>query len=296
MRRRTLAALLCVTLVALAGCSGGDGPGASTATEDPAETDAPAATDTPQGTGDATEDDGAFSTPTADPEPLALSSVRTDAGLNTSAVLLAHSRALERSGGYRIETNRTVRDDEFTAIKKTTGVGTTAPLRYLYRVNRTQIQPSGPVTDRTARYHTPDRIYRRADVGGDDEPPRHWTNGSSRASVGEQFQHGTVGFTEASFYLMYDFEFAGNVTRDGRTLYRFTADSFDDTGNAPRTATEPDATLLVDRYGVIRRFRMHLAYEATGETLDQSMRTTAVGDVTVEEPDWTDEAEARTGG
>jgi len=284
MDRRIVSTLLVVALLALAGCSGGGGPGSPTAG------DASDGTDADEGPATATDgDDTGTPTRTADNEPLDVASVTTDSGLNTTALLLAHSRTLNRSGGYRIEANRTIRAPEGTSIRDTVIEGATTPVRYRYLVTYTFENESGTFeADLTEQYRTADRYYRRSRTARGQTT--HSVTETTRQRTRQRFRGGTIGFTEAGYYLMFDFAFEGNVTRDGTSLYRFSADSFAATNQRPRNATDPSATLLVDRTGVIRSADISFENANTGQELDLSMETVAVGDVAVAEPDWTDEA------
>jgi hypothetical protein len=136
---------------------------------------------------------------------------------------------------------------------------------------------------------TDDR-YERYNDTFDGQAPTTTVSETTRQRTRRQFQRGTIGFTEADYFLRYDFGFDGNVTREGTPLYRFSADSFAATNQRPRNTTDPSATLLVDRAGVIQSAHFSFENANTGQDLSLSIRTTAVGDVTVAEPDWTDEA------
>ena len=288
MDGRTLGVVLVVVLVALAGCSGGSGPGSPTADDEP---DASDGSGPEQGTDTGSDDDSTVEVSDADLEPLDLQSVRTDAGLNTSALLLAHFRALNRSGSYRVETNRTIVAPEGTSFRLVTATGSTTPLRQRYRVTRSFRNASGSfLGSRIDEYRTAAERYYRNNNTFDAQPATTTVSETTRRRTRGQYQRGTIGFTEADYFLMFDLEFDGNVTRDGTPLYRFSADGFARADRRPRNATDPSATLLVDRTGVIRSADFHFVNANTGQELDLSLETTAVGDVTVDEPDWTDEA------
>jgi hypothetical protein len=287
MDGRTLGVVLLVALVALAGCSGGGGPGSPTADGEP---DASDGSGPQQGTDTGSDDDSTRETPDADLEPLDLQAVRTGSGVNASALLLAHFRALNRSGSYRVETNRTVVAPEGTSFRLVTAAGSTTPLRQRYRVTRSFRNVSGSfLASRIDEYHTEDDRYERYNDTFDGQAATTTVSETTRQRTRRQYQRGTVGFTEADYFLMFEFAFAGNVTRDGTRLYRFGADAFAGADRRPRNATGPSATLLVDRTGVIRSADFQFVNANTGQKLSLSLETTAVGDVTVDEPDWTDE-------
>lgn len=88
------------------------------------------------------------------------------------------------------------------------------------------------------------------------------------------------------------FERAGTVKRDGRTLVRFDLTAFEGAGEGT-TVVEANATVLVGADGVVYSAARHVVLEEDGTTtrFDQTFRIEALGDVSVERPEWVDQAD-----
>lgn len=83
----------------------------------------------------------------------------------------------------------------------------------------------------------------------------------------------------------------GVVERDGQQLVRFELQSVD-SDRITGTVTNATGTVLVTSDGVVRDAHLRMDGTQDGEpwVIEQGFEITALGDVTVEEPDWVDEA------
>lgn len=87
------------------------------------------------------------------------------------------------------------------------------------------------------------------------------------------------------------FERTGTVERDGRTLVRFDLTEFEGTAEST-TVVEANATVLVGAEGVVYSAARHVVLEGDETTVrfDQVFRIEALGDVSIERPEWVDQA------
>lgn len=110
----------------------------------------------------------------------------------------------------------------------------------------------------------------------------------------------TNGFVEPSFvlrpYLLgVEYEHSGTVTRDDRTLHRFTSTGVNasavaehDLDEFPSSVERVDVTILVDERGVIRSFDASQTRSRGSETVTTgvSYEIPRIGNVTPSRPDW----------
>lgn len=95
-----------------------------------------------------------------------------------------------------------------------------------------------------------------------------------------------------------------NLTVDGATTHagvavtRFAADEFDSERSIPETIESASATVLVDADGVVRHIEQTWAGTHAGEdaTITITIDFEGIGDTTVAEPEWLDEARDATSG
>lgn len=85
---------------------------------------------------------------------------------------------------------------------------------------------------------------------------------------------------------------AGTVTRDGRTLDRYTVDGLAPTATLNGTLERIEGTALIDQRGIVRSANLTLQFRQDGVRQRQTAeyRVTTVGDVSVERAGWLDEA------
>ncbi|GAB3415700.1 hypothetical protein GCM10027435_12200 [Haloparvum alkalitolerans] len=90
----------------------------------------------------------------------------------------------------------------------------------------------------------------------------------------------------------------GATTRDGVAVTRFTADAYEPERTIPETVESAAATVLVDADGVVRHIEQTWAGTHAGEdaTITITIEFEGIGDTTVAEPGWLDEARDATGG
>ncbi|UPM41784.1 DUF7537 family lipoprotein [Halocatena salina] len=100
------------------------------------------------------------------------------------------------------------------------------------------------------------------------------------------------------------FEEADTVTRNDETLYKYNATGVDNakaftnvSGSTTIDSVESfNATLLVDKEGILRSFSFDITATSFGETQEMSaeIRTTDIGSTTVNEPEWIEEAKSQS--
>lgn len=272
--RRT--ALLLV-MVLLAGCLGGIGPGGSS--------------------GSAGPDDAAW----ADGE-----------GLNTTVLAEQHFETLRGEGSFTVNHSETVRvDGEARPDETRRPDGYTPPSYLRQRVdleNGRYIGESVTVGHRrSAHFVSPEETAaRQTNVSNGETTYRYQErSGDTRSERIDRFRSAAVveGLNRSlrGVTVGFDYTHVETIERDGETLYRYEAEQGLET--APPPFTEPPqgtATVLVTEDGVVHRFELEYAGEAT-VTVDGEERTvdvtqtfvrtyTAVGETTVERPEWVDHA------
>jgi len=275
--RQSLLVLAVAAMLVLAGCSGtgGSDPEASAG-------EAPGATETPADQPEATISD-----------PTELSGVSED-DVNATALFVSHARTLANessyatSDTYRIEERGS--DNESVTTKRLRS--SRSQQRSLYAIDRRSAVGEGTRTDNRTTYWLVEdgsaTVYNRYESDGsvsyetDDDPYRNFTTFYRQSSVYDQT---TLLF---NFELSYD----GTVDRDGRTLFRFTADSFAEGSSFVGNATDPSATVLVDGNGIVRsaEWNVDVTRDGRSVTITYSYQVDDVGDTSVEEPDWLDDA------
>lgn len=206
-----------------------------------------------------------------------------DAVTDTSALVRAHTAALESrsftahttttsrptDAEYRVVLNRTWRVDPTgtfrgSVVDTSTAVGD-APERYA----------RGP--DERAAWREGTTTYRRVERGGNVTYRRVDLFNSSvklSAAIQRQMLYRLNTRTEAT---------VTPVLRDGSRRYRVAA-SLNDTA----VTTNASMTLLVDPNGIVRTMRTNqtVRYRSGNRVVTRTVRIEAVGNTTVERPDW----------
>ncbi|MFC5972377.1 hypothetical protein ACFPYI_13635 [Halomarina salina] len=224
--------------------------------------------------------------------------------LNTSALAADHASNLREAGSFTVVLTQ----------NSSTGEGATTDQRQRVAVdldaNRTLLtgsadQRSGnrSVSNEQTVYGTDEATFVR--IGQGEDARYQYIDASGGGPMtpslgGEQFVplNATSSLATAT-----DWTRNGTTTQDGETLTRFVA-----TGNETLadsvfassgvTVTRYDATLLVTNDGTVRQSSFTLGVESGGQSATQrvDVRITDVGNTTVEEPDWLDEAREQSGG
>lgn len=98
------------------------------------------------------------------------------------------------------------------------------------------------------------------------------------------------------FYRSTEFERAGNVTRDGETFTRYVLAETPENPSENVTIQDGDGEILVDSEGIIHEATLNVTAEENGEPAQMTVeyRVTELGNVTVPEPAWLDEARSQT--
>ncbi|AQL43916.1 hypothetical protein BV210_14935 [Halorientalis sp. IM1011] len=139
------------------------------------------------------------------------------------------------------------------------------------------------------RYVNSTAVFSRVDTNGTTEYGRA---ALGNASFSTAHTDGIRLSRLARIYEFGQFEPAGNVTRDGKRYTAFELRGVNTGPNATVTLNHSSGEILIAPNGVIRRASIDLRGTQRGEpfvyTLDY--RITAVGDVTIQPPEWLDEA------
>lgn len=268
---------LLVVLVLLGGCLGGIGPGGSGGSAGPE---------------DAAWTDGE--------------------SINTTALAEQHFETLRDEGSFTVNQSETVRVDGEARPDETKRPDGYSPPSYL----RQQVDletgrylgTSVTVGHRRSAYFvsSEESAARQRNVSTDETTYRYQQRPeNTRSERIDRFRNEAVveGLNRSlrGVTVGFDYTHTGTVERGGETLHRYEAEQNLET--APPPFTEPPhgtATVLVTEDGVVRRFELEYAGEAT-VTVDGEERTvdvtqtfvrtyTAVGETTVERPDWVDHA------
>lgn len=206
----------------------------------------------------------------------------SDGGVNATALVDAHEAGLE---------NRS-----FTLEMTLTGASENESQSYAVRnavsADRSRmLAHTNTSTGTTDVYFTADRVYQRSVLDG-----RTSYDVRERTSRAPQAAPGPL--TGVRFLRQYlstaNFTPTGVTVDDGTTLIVLTADTASLVNNSMTNVTRFDARVLVDERGVVHRATLdYAAVSADGETISGSttLRVTDIGETTVTEPDWLDEAE-----
>lgn len=282
MRRPLLVAAL-AALVLLSGCSFLGGGGATPT----AETDDPTPTETVTPTATATPTSSPTPTPTPTPGPDYPDGYASDGIANGTAAAASHTDGLVARQSFIIDVNATV----LTANR-------TAQVRQLQSVDLAQNRALVAINDsngvRVTNYFDGETRYIRVDPPGGNETRYNSTNASlePRAFTGSTFvspalrnvTYGDANVTETGNGTFFGYR-AATVNESAFPLL------FGPSINASNV-TGFDAGVVVDEEGIVRR----VSYRATVDRGDGPLlvsvrlRTVAIGDVSVSEPTWIDEA------
>jgi len=288
-RRRThLAVVAVVSLVLLAGCGGFLGGGGSGDTEQTAVTEA--ATSTPA-------DENGPAPGTAGLSDSALEESHTAAlAAQSFTTSLSFELASERNGTERsVFVNRTVEVDRENQRLRSVGELVQADGDSLTTTTYTAGEETGE--HRVLKQDGESRTEYRYDT----EPYDGAVQPVNESEVVDRALLRAIG-TDINW------TYAGTETVDGETVSRFEASGIENVSgfSAGAAATDGDvgsnvsadandtatATVLVDDDGVVRQFEYTLVTEQDGVPVRVSLTVdvTAIGQTTVEEPSWLDEA------
>lgn len=285
--RQTLLVLAIALSLVLAGCSGPAGSDTETESEGP--------TSTPSGT--PADSETAGDSPSEPVEnPRAAFSWLSDSGVNETSLVLAHATTVNNESAYATQATQRIAglDSDNESVTQYDLLASASQQRSLYTLNTTFTTSSGTRTDVRTRYREvadgSQTIYQRSAVDGN-VSYRVEANPSRNFSTFYQQSTGfDLTFALARFELQYD----EAVQRDGVTLYRHTGDSFKPDARVQGGATNASVTVLADDRGIIRSMRF--SYESTRNgapvRLVYTFETTAVGEATLDRPDWLDDAQS----
>ncbi|PSP56753.1 hypothetical protein BRC82_01370 [Halobacteriales archaeon QS_1_67_19] len=255
MKRTALLMVAVGCLVALAGCSGAISDVGDTTTDD------------------ATTDDVEY--------PAGVSENDT----NVSALTAAHDRQLENRS-FTLEVNSTV--NASTGNQTITMTAAVGP-------DRDQVLVNGSARNQqVSAYMTDEKRYTRLTVG-DREPQYRVTE---RTPDQMQLFSGSFAGTTYLDRFAAEANFTPTDVRtvDGTTLIVLEADGSNATDTERANVTDYEATLLVDEDGVVHSATVDVSAARDGQQIRTrfSMNVSAIGETTVEEPDWLDEAKNET--
>jgi hypothetical protein len=280
MSRPLLAAAL-AALVLLSGCSflGGSGSTPTANTDDPTPTGATTPTATPSPT----------PTPTSDyPDGYAPDGIE-----NSTAAVASHVDSLRAHESFIVTTNGTVltenrtesvqqlqsvdlrQDRALVAVNDSDSVETTT-----YFDNETRYVRVDPPGENNTRYNTSDATLQ----------PAAFTGGSFIAPALTNVTYGPANATVTENGTFYSYS-ASTVNRSAFPVL------FGPSVNASNV-TAFDAGVVVDEEGIVRRLSYQATVDRGDETLlvDVRLRTFAIDEVSVSEPNWLDEARASDSG
>ncbi|WP_430504255.1 DUF7537 family lipoprotein [Haloparvum sp. PAK95] len=271
MQRRTLLASAATLATAgLAGCSGLGGDGG-------------------YGGGNGGDGDG---TPT--PVPASDVEWREGDGLNVEVLLESHTTALVEAGSFRVVSTADTSHDGDERPKDWLFSQTYESRFELERERQfleqdlTELEETQTayVADGTALY----RIEKDGEVQYSSEPVER-TTAEFKKAMEQEAGAGVRGLDQ--WALSVD----GAVARDGRELTRFVADEFTGERGIPSEIESASAEVLIDSDGVVRSISQ--TWEGTHEeqsvTVGVDIEFQGVGETTVAEPEWADEARSSGG-
>lgn len=282
MRRPLLAAAL-AALVLTAGCSFLDGGGATPTadTDDPA----PTGTSTPTATASATATPSPTPTPAPGsdyPDGYARNGVE-----NPTAAVASHIDSLTARESFIVAANGTVLTGNRTARVQQLQSVDLRQNRALVAVNdsdsvqitsyfdtETRYVKKNPPGENSTRYHTTDATLR----------PATFTGSSFVAPALTNVTYGGANVTATENGTFYGYS-ASTVNRSAFPAL------FGPSINASNV-TAFDAGVVVDDEGIVRRMSYQATVDRGDETLrvDVRVRTFAIDEVSVSEPDWVDKA------
>ncbi|NEU55366.1 hypothetical protein [Halorussus sp. MSC15.2] len=210
----------------------------------------------------------------------------SDDGTNVTALANAHESALENSS-LTLSIDSTVNSSAGNrSVVLDAAVGSA----------RDNVLVNGSASGRQMSvYLTPEKRYTRIATGDNSEAAYQVTNRSQEAMRLVPSYSGS-GYLD-QFAGMANFTPTGVRTVNGTTLLVLQADGSNATATDRANVSEFDATILVDERGVVHS----VTVEATSSRNGQEFRTTYsmtisdVGETTVAEPAWLDEARNQTG-
>ncbi|WP_435177121.1 DUF7537 family lipoprotein [Halorussus sp. AFM4] len=145
-------------------------------------------------------------------------------------------------------------------------------------------------------YLTPDRQYTRIAAGSGEAAYRatNRTPGSARLIPSSYSGAGYLG----QFGGVANFTPTGVRTVDGTQLIVLRADGSNATATPAANVTDYEATMLVDEHGVVRSVTVEATSRRNGQQVrtNYSLNVSDVGETTVDEPAWLDEAKNQTSG
>lgn len=269
MERRTIGVLAVVALVAVAGCSG------LTGSDDP--TDAMPDTDSQTDTRTSSES-------TTDEQP-SLADVSYPAGAsesgfdNASAVATGHADALTESGYAVSLSQQSVEGDQ------------SSELHYDVRSDPEAKRMLG--TLETSSYRNQwygNETHRHANVTSNGESSLQVRERSTDFS--ETHRQETLSPTVQSVLASGNYTATDVVERDGETAVRYELQEYNASDNANFETESATGSVLVGESGVV--YEAALVVNGTSDGSDVSLEltyeVTETGDVTVERPDWADDA------
>lgn len=209
----------------------------------------------------------------------------SDTGTNVSALAESHSDGLEnQSFTLRIELNQNGSErNESATVRAAVGADRD-------RVNATVVQDEGG----QSTYLTAEKRYVRSVTDGETS-----YRVSDRSPEAAQFV--TATYSGATYLESFaggvnaNFTPTGVTVENGTTLIELAADG-SNVSTSDAEVTDYEATMLVDEQGVVHQFDVSVQTESeNGErSISLSMTLSDVGETTVEEPSWLDEAQNQT--
>jgi len=147
----------------------------------------------------------------------------------------------------------------------------------------------------TEAYVTTDEAYIRQAVDGEVQYQRQGLDRSSedfRTAMEGEARTGVPGLAD------WNLAYAETTTREGETAYRYEADAYEGDRGVPAEIESASATVLVSPAGLVYSIEQSFAgtHEGQEAEVDVTIEYLALGETSVEEPEWLDEAKESTDG
>lgn len=231
-------------------------------------------------------------TPDATPAPADDVGWRDGDELNVEELTRTHAEALVGAGSFRVFSEA---DTEHSGEERPGDWLFSQTYESRFEADRERQfleQDLTEVAETTTAYVADGMAYYRLES---EDGTRYQTEAVERTP--EEFQGAMQGeaLTGVRGLEQWNMQVDGATTHEGREVTRFTADEFEGDRGIPTETTEAEATVLIDGDGIVRHIEQ--TWVGTHEEQDVTVTVTIdfldVGETTVDEPAWVEEARAQ---